>query len=64
MFHAMQAGARRIHPARKDPLHLALQGDFVDLDKALQGEPADFMRLTFSRPVTGEETLAIIAERG
>src|ERR1700761_5369505 len=33
------------------------------LDKALAGEPADFMRLTFSRPVTGEEALAIIAER-
>ena len=33
------------------------------LDKALAGEPADFMRLTFSRPVSGEETLAIIAER-
>ena len=33
------------------------------LDKALLGEPADFMRLTFSRPVKGEEALAIIAER-
>jgi leucyl/phenylalanyl-tRNA--protein transferase len=33
------------------------------LDKALAGEPADFMRLTFSRPVSGEEALAIIAER-
>ena len=34
------------------------------LDKALVGEPADFMRLTFSRPVKGEEALAIIAGRG
>jgi leucyl/phenylalanyl-tRNA--protein transferase len=34
------------------------------LDKALLGEPADFMRLTFSRPVKGEEALAIIAARG
>jgi leucyl/phenylalanyl-tRNA---protein transferase len=33
------------------------------LDKALLGEPADFMRLTFSWPVKGEEALAIIAER-
>ncbi len=33
------------------------------LDKALVGEPADFMRLTISRPVTGEEALAIVAER-
>jgi len=33
------------------------------LDKALQGEPADFMRLTFSRPIKGEEALAIIADR-
>jgi leucyl/phenylalanyl-tRNA---protein transferase len=33
------------------------------LDKALLGEHGDFMRLTFSRPVTGEEALAIIAER-
>jgi leucyl/phenylalanyl-tRNA--protein transferase len=33
------------------------------LDKALLGEPADFMRLTFSRPVKGEEALAIIADR-
>ena len=31
------------------------------LDKALQGDPADFMRLTFSHPVAGEEALAIIA---
>jgi leucyl/phenylalanyl-tRNA--protein transferase len=33
------------------------------LDKALLGEPADFMRLTFSRPIKGEEALAIIADR-
>jgi leucyl/phenylalanyl-tRNA--protein transferase len=33
------------------------------LDKALAGEPADLMRLTFSRPVKGEEALAIIAKR-
>jgi leucyl/phenylalanyl-tRNA--protein transferase len=33
------------------------------LDKALLGEPADFMRLTFSRPVKGEDALAIISER-
>jgi leucyl/phenylalanyl-tRNA--protein transferase len=33
------------------------------LEKALTGEPADFMRLTFSRPVAGEEALAIVAAR-
>ena len=31
----MQAGARSIHPAREDPLHLALQRDLVDLDKGV-----------------------------
>ena len=33
------------------------------LDKALLGEPADFMRLTFSRPVRGDEALAIVGDR-
>ena len=31
----MQAGARRVHPAREDPLHLALQRDLVDLDEGV-----------------------------
>ena len=31
----MQAGACGIHPAREDPLHLALQRDLVDLDKGV-----------------------------
>ena len=31
----MQAGACRIHPAREDPLHLALQRDLVDLDEGV-----------------------------
>ena len=31
----MQAGACRVHPAREDPLHLALQRDLVDLDKGV-----------------------------
>ena len=35
MLDAVQAGARRIHPAGKDPLHLALQRDLVDLDKGV-----------------------------
>src|ERR1019366_5508739 len=35
MLDAVQAGARRIHPARKNPLHLALQRDLVDLDKGI-----------------------------
>ena len=32
---AMQAGACSIHPARENPLHLALQRDLVDLDKGV-----------------------------
>src|SRR6185295_2495664 len=32
---AMQAGACSVHPAREDPLHLALQRDLVDLDKGV-----------------------------
>ena len=35
MLDAVQAGARRKHPARKNPLHLALQRDLVDLDKGV-----------------------------
>ena len=35
MLDAMQAGACRVHPAREDPLHLALQRDLVDLDKGV-----------------------------
>ncbi len=35
MLDAVQAGARRIHPARENPLHLALQRDLVDLDKGV-----------------------------
>ena len=35
MLDAVQAGARREHPAGKDPLHLALQRDLVDLDKGV-----------------------------
>jgi hypothetical protein len=35
MLDAVQAGACREHPAREDPLHLALQGDLVDLDKGV-----------------------------
>ena len=35
MLDAVQAGACRIHPAGKNPLHLALQGDLVDLDKGV-----------------------------
>ena len=31
----MQAGACGIHPARENPLHLALQRDLVDLDKGV-----------------------------
>ena len=31
----MQAGACSVHPARKYPLHLALQRDLVDLDKGV-----------------------------
>ena len=31
----MQAGACGVHPAREDPLHLALQRDLVDLDKGV-----------------------------
>ena len=35
MLDAVQAGARRVHPAGKDPLHLALQRDLVDLDEGV-----------------------------
>ena len=35
MLDAVQAGACREHPAGKDPLHLALQRDLVDLDKGI-----------------------------
>ena len=35
MLDAVQAGACREHPARKNPLHLALQRDLVDLDKGV-----------------------------
>ena len=35
MLDAVQARARRIHPAGKDPLHFALQRDLVDLDKGV-----------------------------
>src|SRR5215211_6758328 len=35
MLDTMQAGACSIHPAGKDPLHLALQGDLVDLDEGV-----------------------------
>src|SRR5260221_4165159 len=36
MLDAVQAGARRIHPARENPLHLALQRDLVDLAKGVR----------------------------
>ena len=35
MLDAVQAGARREHPAGEDPLHLALQRDLIDLDKGV-----------------------------
>jgi hypothetical protein len=35
MLYTMQAGARREHPAREDPLHLALQRDLVDFDERI-----------------------------
>ena len=35
MLDAVQARACGKHPAGKNPLHLALQGDFVDLDKGI-----------------------------
>src|SRR5215472_190765 len=61
MFH-------RVRDASKVALaHLMARlivGGFELVDRALKGEPADFMRLTISRPVSGEEALAIIAGRG
>jgi len=33
------------------------------LDKAIAGEPADFLQLPTDRPVSGTDALAIIAER-
>jgi hypothetical protein len=33
------------------------------LDKAIAGEPANFLKLPFDRPVNGADTLAIIAAR-
>src|ERR1700722_2881989 len=35
MLDTVQAGARREHPARKNPLHLALQRNLIDLDKSV-----------------------------
>ena len=35
MLDTMQARARREHPAGENPLHLALKGDLVDLDKGV-----------------------------
>ncbi len=35
MFDPVQTGTRRKHPARKYPLHLALQRDLIDLDKGV-----------------------------
>jgi leucyl/phenylalanyl-tRNA--protein transferase len=34
------------------------------LDRAIAGEPADFLKLPFDRPVSGADALAIIAARG
>jgi leucyl/phenylalanyl-tRNA--protein transferase len=34
------------------------------LDKAIAGEPADFLKLPSDRPVSGADALAIIAARG
>jgi leucyl/phenylalanyl-tRNA--protein transferase len=34
------------------------------LDKAIAGEPANFLRLPSDRPVVGADALAIIAARG
>jgi leucyl/phenylalanyl-tRNA--protein transferase len=34
------------------------------LDKAITGEPADFLKLPAGQPVRGADALAIIAERG
>ena len=35
MFDAVQTGAGREHPARENPLHLALQRDLIDLDESI-----------------------------
>jgi leucyl/phenylalanyl-tRNA--protein transferase len=34
------------------------------LDRAITGEPADFLKLPSDRPVSGADALAIIAARG